>query len=211
MSTNPMPAALRSIIDLHREMFGGYQMMADESAPDAKPAGEQKPQDTPKDGAKSTEDKPLGPNGEKALQQERQARQELERQVKELAPLKAQMDAIAAAFGGDQRGAKPEDAVAALATELGTLKGDLEVERLARANGISDERDIDLLRKTHPDARSDLAARLKPTAAPNQPGGAKPDPSVGKGGGDTKANTSSVSAGRDLYHERRKKTQTQSS
>ena len=203
-----IPSELAEIIATHKALFGGFTMTADQAA-DKLDSADPKADEKAADGAKPNEDKPLGPNGEKALQQERQARQELERQIRELAPLKAQMDAIAAVFGGEAKGAKPEDAVAALANEFGTLKSDLEVERLARTHGITDEKDIDLLRKTSADARSDLAARLKPTTIAL--GGPRPDPSIGMGGGGSKANSSSVSAGRELFTERHQKTQTKNS
>ncbi len=74
----------------------------------------------------------------------------------------------------DAKGAKPEDAIAELTRRFDAMTGDLEVERLARSNGITDEKDIDLLRKTAPDAREALASRLKSSATVvNFDGGAR--------------------------------------
>lgn len=68
---------------------------------------------------------------------------------------------VGLAGGGDAKGAKPEDAIAELTKRFDAMNSALEVERLARVNGITDEQDIDLLRKSAPDARETLAARLK--------------------------------------------------
>ena len=196
------PVELQARIDAHAARFAGLTMSA---APTDGETGSQNSESVqkPNDGAKPEDgDKPLGPNGEKALKAERQRAADLETQVKELSGLKPLADAITAAFGGD-KGAKPEDAVADLASQFDQMKADLEVERLARQYSITDEKDIDLLRKASADTRSDLAVRLQPAKGQgvNPNGSPKPDPSAGRGGGEG-SNTGSVSSGRDLYAER---------
>ncbi len=212
MPQSIIPADLQTIIDTHRRLFGGWTMMADapaDAAAEAKadPAKDAaKAPEAQKADSKPADDQPLGEGGKKALETEREARKALERQMNDLRQGLASL-----AGGADPKGATPEDAIAELIDQFTSLKDDLEVERLARQHGITDERDITLLRKSSADARSDLAARLKPTGTTNPPGNPKPDPSVGKGGGDTKSNSSTVSAGRELFAERHKKTQTTSS
>ena len=196
------PVELQARIDAHTARFAGLMMSA---APAEGEPGSQNSESVqmPNEGAKPDDgDKPLGPNGEKALKAERQRAADLEKQVKELSGLKPLADALTAAFGGG-KGAKPEDAVADLTAQFDQMKADLEVERLARQHNITDEKDIDLLRKTSPDARSDLAARLQPAKSSSTGTGSnpKPDPSAGRGAGE-ESKTTTVAAGRDLYAER---------
>ena len=187
------PASIQALIDFHRMTFGGATMEADaagtqEEAPDpgADPKGTE------------TEDELLGEGGKKALAAERKARQALEAQVKELAPMKDTLARLTAALGADHKGATPEAAIADITSRFDKLQDDLGVERLARLHGITDEKDIVLLRSTSADARSDLAARLKPGTNPPNP---KPDKSAARGAsGEGKA--TSVATGRDLYAER---------
>lgn len=192
------PASIQALIDFHRTTFGGWQMVDDgdgaksDDKPDDKPeAGESKSKTPDRD-----DDEPLGEGGKKALATERAARQALEAEVKKLTPMKETLERLTAALGGEKKGATPEDAIADVTARFDKLQEDLDVERLARTHGITDEKDIALLRSTSADARSDLAARLKPsTTTP------KPDRSAARGGaGDGKA--TSVATGRDLYAER---------
>jgi len=192
------PASIQALISFHRKTFGGFTMTAeedgatkDDKAPDA--GAESKGAES-----KGTEDEPLGEGGKKALESERKARQALEAQVKELTPMKDTLARLTAALGGEKKGATPEDAIADVTARFDKLQEDLEVERLARTHGITDEKDIVLLRSTSADARSDLAARLKPSTNPPNP---KPDGSAARGAsGEGKA--TSVATGRDLYAER---------
>jgi len=190
------PASTQALINFHRMTFGGATMEAEttgtqEGTPD--PGAKGDPPTNEDLGAKGSERAVLAD-----LAKERDARQALEAQVKELAPMKDTLARLAAAFGADSKGATPETAIADITSRFDKLQDDLGVERLARLHGITDEKDIVLLRSTSTDARSDLAARLKPGTNPPNP---KPDGSAARGaGGDGKA--TSVATGRDLFAER---------
>ena len=195
-----MPVDLADIIDTHRRLFGGLVMMADEPA--------EKTEDKP---AEKTEgDKPeekLQEGGLKALQAERDARKALEAKVKELEGAKGVLDKLAEVFAKDGQKPDPNADLAAQVAELLKRDEDAKAEKardalarqVAKANDIIDVTDIELLAKqADEDAMKALAARLKGVPAARGP---KPDPSQGKGGSGS-ANGGSVTAGRDLYHER---------
>src|SRR5690606_13354845 len=59
--------------------------------------------DQPKGDAKPAEDKPLGPNGEKALQTERELRKQFEQQVAKLKPLEKLAEALGVEPGKTQK------------------------------------------------------------------------------------------------------------
>lgn len=122
-------------------------------------------------------DKPLGPNGEKALQAERDARKQLESQ---LTAITQRLNALAGATDG----AKPDDPVAALNNRLSSLERNLQVASVARDNGITDPGDIRLLESATDDETLNLlVARLKATAP--QPDNSKlpaPRPDLTQGG-----------------------------
>lgn len=193
------PASIQRLIDFHKATFGGWVMKEGDGAEGDK-GGDGDKDGKPADGDAGDKGDGFKSEGSKQavladLAKERDARQALQKQVDELAPLK---DLAAAINGGkqkdDDKGATPEDAIKA----VNDLRDELAVERLARANGITDEKDIAILLGTKADARSDLAARLKPGTTTGTP---KPDPSAGRGsGGDGKA--TSVATGRALYEER---------
>ena len=114
------------------------------------------------------------------LAKERKARQALEDQVKELAPLKEQMTALAAAFGvKPEVGAKESDVLATVQEQLAQMQRENAVLALANQHGITDQGDVDLLKSSglSGDALSAMAARLKP--AETKPGTPKPDASQG--------------------------------
>lgn len=185
--------------------------------------------DPPADGTKTNEkaadkdektddaDK-LGEGGLKALQAEREARKALEAQVKTLEPLKAQMDAIAAAFGAKPGEKTPDvaDQIADLQKRLADMDAkaqhDADVDavlntadKLGKYGDRLSAADVSLLR-TLPsrEAMEAVAKRLIEGAKPGVP---KPDRSVAQSGsGSTSGGT--VTAGRDLFRDRHNKTKT---
>lgn len=206
---NPtIPTELAEVIALHRELFGGFKMTAAPPEADPKPAddGAKKDAGNEKESDKKAEqDKPLGPNGEKALAAERDARKKSDAEV---AALKTQMSRLAEAFGVKPADSKPdgEDKVDALAKAVDTILHNSAVDRVARDHGITDANDLALLREqANEQAMERLATRLKPatgedgktktSAAP------RPDRSAGKGGGDSGGAKQSVS---QVMAERRK-------
>ena len=198
---NPtIPTELAEIIALHKSLFGGWTMTTPEPEPDPKPEGTK-----PDDGGKDDGDKPLGPNGEKALAAERDARKKSDQKV---AALEAQFAKLAEAFGVKPDESKPDgaDKVDALAKAVDTILHNSAVDRVARDHGITDADDLALLREqANEQAMERLATRLKPatgedgktktSAAP------RPDRSAGKGGGDSGGAKQSVS---QVMAERRK-------
>lgn len=190
---NPtIPTELAEVIALHRELFGGFKMTAAPSEAEPKPAddGAKKDAGNEKESDKEAEqDKPLGPNGEKALAAERDARKKSDAEV---AALKTQMSRLAEAFGVKPADSKPdgEDKVDALAKAVDTILHNSAVDRVARDHGITDKDDLALLREQgNEQAMEKLAKRLQP-AKTNDDDGAKPkrrtpapDPSQGRGGG----------------------------
>lgn len=83
-STAPAtPAELQQIIDLHRDMFGGWTMMADEAADSATTSPASQPQDgAPQPPASDARDEQLGDGGKKALDAERRRARDLEKALK---------------------------------------------------------------------------------------------------------------------------------
>lgn len=75
----------------------------------------------------TADDKPLGPNGEKALQAERDARKELERKLAALAPL----EKLAAALGGGDL-AQGKSEIELLTERQATFEKEVAKEREAR-------------------------------------------------------------------------------
>lgn len=159
------------------------------TAPTPEPTGSA-PQGNPQDQPKGAEaDKPLGPAGEKALQTERDARKELEKEIQGLKAAQADLPKkLAEVFGIKTDGAKPEEAVATLQQQFARLQHDNLVLTVAAAHQITDQDDLDHLRlAADEEAMTKLAARLKP--AEQQDGARrlpKPDPTQGKGGAPVK-------------------------
>lgn len=188
MPNQTIPADLQATIDRHMALFAGWQMMADEAGDDAQDDAQQGA-DGAQDADKGDGDKPLGPNGEKALQAERAARKQSDAEV---ATLKAQMTRLAEAFGVKPVDAKSDDdgKVDALAKSVDAILHNSAVERVARTYQIADKDDLALLtEQTTEAAMEKLAKRLQP--AKNDDDSAKqkrrppaPDRSQGHGSGD---------------------------
>lgn len=140
----------------------------------------------PKTDPPAVDDKPLGPNGEKALQAERDARKELEKQIAALSPLQAIADALGAKNPAD---AKSE--LEQLNERLSNHEGELAREREARwraevahEKGMTPEQALELRGTTREElvAHADRLAALFPTTAPGTPGTPRPDPTQGSRG-----------------------------
>lgn len=134
--------------------------------------------DAPRDAASE----PLGQPGLKALREEREAREALERQiqplkdqVQELQPLKEQMEALRSIFG-DKAADAGQDIVKTLQQTVDAMQRDGLVDRVARRHGITDDADVEFLHNaTDEAAMTRLAERLKvPAATP--PRTPAPDP-----------------------------------
>lgn len=136
----------------------------------------------------ATGDQPLGQAGQRALEAERTARKELERQIKELEPLKKLAEAM---------GVKPDAGTPnadALAAEVATMRKELADERAGRLRAeVAAEAKLppELAKRLTGSTREELAAdaaelaKLIPagngtTTAPGTPA---PDPSQGARGG----------------------------
>ncbi len=140
--------------------------------------------DPPKDPAG---DKPLGPNGEKALAAERKRADEMEKQLKALAPLQK----LAEALGGAGDPATGPTDIEKITERLTKHETELAGERQARWRAeIANEKGltIEQAARLQGDTKDVLAAdadalkALFPTAPP-APGTPRPDPSQGGQGG----------------------------
>lgn len=129
-------------------------------------------------------DKPLGPNGEKALESERTARKELERQVQQLQQQHTtQMSALAEAFGIKPEGAKPEEMVSTLQQQVSEMQHRLLVDRVARKHQITENDDLELLASAKDEQVMDrLATRLAAKAGEGEAGPGTPKPDLTQGG-----------------------------
>lgn len=149
----------------------------------APPAGQPAPAagDPPKD------DKPLGPNGEKALAAEREARKALEKQIQALAPLQK----LAEALGTGTPAADGKSELDLLNERFAQHEQDLASEREARwraevghDKGLTTEQAARLIGKTKDELAADADALLALfPAAPTGPRAPAPDPSQGARGG----------------------------
>jgi hypothetical protein len=135
----------------------------------------------------TTGDQPLGDGGKKALEAEREARKELERQLSQM------RDGLAQVFGQKPDGkASTDDVLHRLTEQVGTMQHDNTVYRLASEHGITDKDDIDLLRSAKDeDAMARLATRLAAKAGDGgtAPGTPKPDLTQGAKGQPVKGGT----------------------
>lgn len=181
---NPLiPTELAEIIAIHKSLFGGWTMTETPPEPDPNQPDGAKPDDDGKDDG----DKLLGPNGEKALAAERDARKKSDQKV---AALEAQFAKLAEAFGVKPDESKPDgaDKVDALAKAVDTILHNSAVDRVARDHGITDKDDLALLaEQATGEAMEKLAKRLQP--AKNDDDGTKskrrtppPDHTQGRGG-----------------------------
>lgn len=130
-------------------------------------------------------DKPLGPNGEKALQAERDARKELETRLKALAPL----EQLAAAMGGGDPAAGKSE-IERLTERQVAFEQQVAEERKARfraevahEKGLTPEQAARLQGATREELAADADALVAAfgitPGAPVAPGTPKPDPSQG--------------------------------
>ncbi|MFE7869754.1 hypothetical protein ACFUYE_05315 [Micromonospora humida] len=130
-------------------------------------------------------DAPLGPGGEKALREEREARKALEKQLAELAPLKQ----LAEALGGKPTGDGKTD-LERLTERLTQHETELASERAARyraevaaAKGLTPQQAARLQGATREELEADADALLALfPAAPAGPRAPAPDPSQGARG-----------------------------
>jgi len=130
-------------------------------------------------------DKPLGPNGEKALIAERDARKALEQTVTQMQQAQqAQTKALAEALG--VKADAKDDGTKLLSTlqqQVEDMRRETLVLRIAAAHSLTDATDIDFLKSAKDeDSMSKLAARLAAKAA-DAPGTPKPDLTQGGKGG----------------------------
>jgi hypothetical protein len=130
-------------------------------------------------------DQPLGPAGIKALQAERKAREDLEKQLAKLAPLQQLADAI----GGNQPQSGGKSEVELLNEKFATYETQLGEERQARwraevaaAKGLTPQQAARLQGASLEEFTADADALLElfPAAGPRNPA---PDPSQGARGG----------------------------
>jgi hypothetical protein len=149
------------------------------------------PAANPAAGDPQPQDEPLGEGGKKALEAERKARTELEKELKALsetyAPLKGLVDAIR----GGKQGVADEDKtdVERLQEQLAELKAENEKERLGRlrlevatASGLTPEQAARLQGSTREELAADAAALLELFPAAQEPAGPRrpaPDPTQG--------------------------------
>lgn len=142
----------------------------------------------------------LGEGGKRALEAEREARKELERQLSQM------RDGLAQVFGQKASGkASTDDVLSSLSEQVSEMKRENAVLRVASANGITDQEDIDLLRSaTDEDAMTRLAGRLaaKANGADAKPGTPKPDLTQGSKGEPIKGSTADqfASAFKDVFN-----------
>lgn len=127
-------------------------------------------------------DEPLGENGIKALEREREQRKQLEQTVTQLKQTQeSQTAALAEALGVKvDKKQSGDDVVTALQKQVEDMQREAAVNRIARENGITDADDISLIGEARSEeAMTKVAARLVTAAAPGTP---KPDPSQGSKG-----------------------------
>lgn len=157
----------------------------------------------PKEPAKAPEE----PETKGEIESKIEAQQKVNRDLE--AKLNTLKDGLKAALGIEDKKADPTELVGKLQEQLDNLTHTNLVNDVARRHGITDDTDVDLLRKiTDKGAMEALAARLAPADAskPGKPGTPKADPSQARGSGGNEA-PSSVASGRDLYAQLHKKTQ----
>ncbi|SBT64228.1 hypothetical protein GA0070622_1198 [Micromonospora sediminicola] len=131
------------------------------------------------------QDKPLGPGGEKALREEREARKALERQIGELAPLKQLADLLGTKPTGDGKTDLEQ-----LTERLNKHDEDLAKERAARwraevahEKGLTPAQAARLNGGTRDELAADADALLQLfPAAPAGPRNPAPDPTQGTRG-----------------------------
>jgi hypothetical protein len=135
-------------------------------------------------------DKPLGPNGERALAAEREARKNLEQTVAQLQQAqKDQMAAIASALGvKTDAKADGTELLGTLQKQVAEMQHEALVYRVAAAHGLTESEDVNFLKASRDEATmTALAKRLAAkAAADDKPGTPKPDLTQGGKGDDPK-------------------------
>jgi len=153
------------------ERFGRHPMSEQTGAP---AEGAQNPEATQGDPA----DKPLGPNGEKALKSEREARAAAEKQAAEL---KAQLDQIEAANLSELE--RAQRAAQEAQSQLAEITRQNLRNSVALAKGVP----ADLVEFLTGESEQEISAKaevlMARLSAPTSP---KPDPSQGAGSGAAK-------------------------
>lgn len=150
------------------------------TTPPANPPAAPPPADLPK-----PDDKPLGPGGEKALREEREARKALEKQLADLAPLKQIADLLGGKPSGD-----PKTDLEQLTERLDGYERRIAEEQQARFRAeVAAEKGIPpaLVERLRGNTKDELAADADALLAliPAQPSGPRtpaPDPSQGARG-----------------------------
>lgn len=164
--------------------------------PTPPPAGATPPAPAPTTDPPATDDKPLGPAGQKALAAEREARQALEKQVAALAPLSK----LAEALGLDPAAKPGRSDVEALAERVSTQERELATERalrlrleVAAETGLTAAQAARLQGGNRDELLADATAlkALFPAApgAPGPSGTPAPDPTQGTRGNATEIQT----------------------
>ena len=197
-TSHAMPSELAEIIETHRQIFGGFTMMADEAPkdPEQEPADSSQKED---EGFKSAESKARGLED---LHSTRQENQQLKEQLGKLAPLERLVEALAPEQAADPMKAVEDRLQAAEQRATQAEHRALVAEVTA---GLSPD-DVEVVSKiSDPVVMAEVAKRLRDASA-DQPGIArrtpKPDMSVGSGGD---AKSTSVDSGRDLYRSKHSK------
>lgn len=135
-------------------------------------------------------DEPLGEAGKKALQEERDARKDLEKQLNTF------RSSLAEVLGGETKGKGGKSEIEQLSERLANHEQELATERQARwraevahEKGLTAQQAERLVGNTHEELTTDADALLSlfPAAQSNGPRQPKPDPSQGAKGGGTAA------------------------
>jgi hypothetical protein len=155
------------------------------------PPGQPAPVTTPPAGdppnGPAVGDKPLGPNGEKALHAERKRADDMEKQLKALAPLQKLAEALGGA-GDPATGPTDIEKITERLTKHEEQLAEANQARwraeVANAKKLSPEQALELRGRTADElsAHADRLLVLFPTA-PAAPGTPRPDPSQGGQGG----------------------------
>lgn len=158
-------AWLTQTMTRNRSLFGGARMMADDDG-DGKADDAANNASDDKATDDTTGDKPLGEGGKKALEAERQARKDAQKQVETLRTefdgfRSALTDALGIKTNGDDKG---EDALTAVQEQLAAMQRESSVLRLANEHRITDAHDLELLATAKDaDSMKRLAERLAPS------------------------------------------------
>ena len=192
----------------NKDRFGGLRMMADDGGESGNDEGGDKPEEGKESEGKG-DDEPLGEGGKKALESEREARKQAEKQIEALkAEFGGFKSALTEALGiKNDDGDKGTDALAAVQNQLAAMQREAAVLRLANEHKITDAEDMALLASAKDDdAMKKLAERLAPTEPEGDARSSRrPKPDRTQGGSDNGGDNSGVSHGRELFNASRGK------